>query len=160
MENLSLTHPPITRKGILVSKPAVGVFESFADPAIPSHFWFAKSSSELEAVRRVGSEWEMHGVSTLGEVKKRQLARPIRHDWDPEREPTQAEWTFTAFSANLTLIEITNSGLSRNGDKIGEQVMGSEAGYALMQAGLKACLEHAIELHLVADRFPNLSSGF
>jgi hypothetical protein len=38
--------------------------------------------------------------------------------------------------------------------------MGSEAGYALMQAGLKACLEHAIELHLVADRFPNLSSGF
>jgi hypothetical protein len=44
--------------------------------------------------------------------------------------------------------------LKKNNDKTMESVRSSTEGFTLVLAGLKAYLEHNIELNLVADRFP------
>ncbi|HEX9090578.1 MAG TPA: hypothetical protein VF831_03770, partial [Anaerolineales bacterium] len=69
-------------------------------------------------------------------------------------QPTLVEWIFSPKGDNATFVSITNTGFSGDGDSLVEQAMGSAAGFGLVLAGLKAYLEHGIELNLVADRFP------
>lgn len=46
------------------------------------------------------------------------------------------------------------SGFTGSGDELVKQVTDSTQGFTLVLAGLKALLEHDVELNLVADRFP------
>jgi len=50
---------------------------------------------------------------------------------------------------------ITESGFTGDGDTVAAHAMGSVEGFTLVLAGLKALLEHKIELNLVSDRFPD-----
>jgi hypothetical protein len=69
--------------------------------------------------------------------------------------PTTVEWVFTSRSNNTTLVSVTNTGFSGNGDEVVKQALDSTGGFTLVLAGAKAFLEHNINLNLIADRFPD-----
>jgi hypothetical protein len=78
---------------------------------------------------------------------------------DPDRvvklhTPTTVEWIFTPYGNDTTYVSITNSGFKGDGDKVVSDALGSKGGFTWVLAGLKASLEHNIELNLIADAFP------
>ncbi len=85
------------------------------------------------------------------EENKRILMRWPAYDGDTQ---TTVEWTFTARPDNTTFVTVTNTGLTGDQDAIAKQAISATGGFALVLAGMKALLEHNIELNLVRDRFP------
>lgn len=154
MLGLQLTKTPIAKTGMLIRKPPEQVYEAFVNPDHTTKFWFTRSSGKLETGRRIRWEWEMYGVSSLVEVKLLEPGKRITIDWGLDDHPTTVEWIFTPFGEESTFVTITNSGFSGDGDAVIEQAIGSESGFALVLAGLKAYLEYGINLNLVSDRFP------
>jgi uncharacterized protein YndB with AHSA1/START domain len=53
MENIDLAEPPVAHSAMLIRKPVSEVFEALVDPAITSHFWFARGSDRLAEGRTV-----------------------------------------------------------------------------------------------------------
>ncbi len=151
---LALTKEPIAQAAMLIRRPAYDVYEAFIDPNITTKFWFTKSSGRLEAGKRIRWEWEMFGAVSTIKVKELETGKRILLDWGLEAQPSTVEWTFTAHGREATYVSITNSGFSGDGDAVVAQAKGSEAGFALVLAGLKAYLEFGIQLNLIADRFP------
>jgi uncharacterized protein YndB with AHSA1/START domain len=70
------------------------------------------------------------------------------------QEKTTLEWTFIPLDKSRTFINVINTGFKGTPDELLEQVRDSTGGFTLVLAGLKAYLEHGIQLNLVADRFP------
>jgi len=151
---LHLTHIPVAKAGMLIRVPAAVVYNAFVDPQITTRFWFTRSSGRLEVGQQVRWDWEMYAVSTLVEVKALEPGKRILIEWGVGEQPTMVEWIFSPQGENATFVSITNTGFSGDGDSLVEQAMGSAAGFGLVLAGLKAYIEHGIELNLVADRFP------
>ncbi len=139
---------------MLIRKPVAQVFEAFIDPAITTKFWFTKSSGKLEPGKEIRWEWGMYGASSQVSVKAIEPNKRILIEWSAYGVPTTVEWIFTTRPDNTTFVSITNSGFSGDGDEVVKQALGSVEGFTLVLAGLKALLEHNINLNLVADRFP------
>ncbi|UVI28773.1 SRPBCC family protein [Paenibacillus spongiae] len=148
----TLNHIPVVRAEMLIRKPAEEVFMAFVDPAITTKFWFTKSSGRLEAGKRVRWEWEMYGVSDDVYV---QAIEPNKRIRIASSDNTQVEWNFTPRADSETLVTITHSGFTGSGDEIARQAMDSTEGYTMVLCGLKAYLEHNIQLNLVADKAPD-----
>ena len=64
------------------------------------------------------------------------------------------EWEFIPQSDGVTYVKIRSWGFSGNNDEIVAKAIDSMGGFTLVLAGLKALLEHGIELNLVADHVP------
>jgi uncharacterized protein YndB with AHSA1/START domain len=154
MNTLQLKEVPSARTAMLIRKPAADVFEAFIDPRVTTRFWFTKSSGKLEAGKQVRWEWEMYGISIPVTVKSVEPHKRILIEW-PGRggHPSSVEWLFTS-REDGTFVSITNAGFTGDGDALVEQVTDSIQGFTLVLAGLKALLEHNIQLNLVADRYP------
>lgn len=154
MSQLYLTAVPVAKTGLLIRKPAVEVFEAFADPAITTQFWFTDSTGRLETGKKVRWDWKMynHFVDVL--VKAIDPHSRILIAWgSPGETPTDVEWTFKSHKDG-TFVEVTNSGFHGDGDSVVRQALHSTEGFSLVLAGAKALLEHNIRLNLVPDRFP------
>jgi uncharacterized protein YndB with AHSA1/START domain len=150
------TQALVAKVEMRIRKPVAEVFEAFIDPAITSKFWFTKGSGRLEAGKQVTWEWEMYGLSVQVDVRVMEPNRRIRIDWSSGGEaPTTVEWIFTARPDNTTVVDVTNSGFTGDPDKVVEAAIDSSGGFSLVLAGLKAWLEHGIQLNLVADRHPD-----
>ena len=152
---LILTKTPIAEAGMLIRKPAHEVYAAFIDPMFTTKFWFTKSSGKLEVGKRLLWEWEMYGASTSVAVNHLEPDRQILLDWNIDDQPNTVEWTFIPHGTNATFVSIKNYRFEGDGDALVAQAMGSESGFTLVLAGLKAYLEHGINLNLIADRFPN-----
>ena len=147
---------PVAKAAMLVRRPVAEVFDAFIDPAITSRFWFTRGSARLQAGRRVTWYWDMYGIEVRVLVKAIEPGSRILIEWGSADEvPTAVEWIFSARPDGTTFVEITNSGFGGSADEIVSQALDSAGGFALVVAGLKAWLEHGIELNLVADRFPD-----
>jgi len=146
--------PVVAKSEMLIRRPVAEVFEAFVDPAITSRFWFTKGSARLEAGKEVQWEWEMYNFSVPVAVKELEKNKRIVVEWGAYDNPTTIEWVFTARPDNTTFVSITNSGFSGTGDEIVKQALDSTEGFTFVLAGLKALLEHGVELNLVRDRFP------
>lgn len=155
MENLQLKQVPITKTGMLIRKPIAEVFEAFINPEVTTKFWFTRSSGRLEDGKQVQWEWEMYGISIPVTVKGIEPNRRIVIAWPGYSALTTVEWTFTSQENGTTFVDITESGFTGDGDELVKQVTASTQGFTLVLAGLKAYLEHNIQLNLVADRYPN-----
>ncbi len=153
-KSYQLTQAPVAKAEMLIRRPIAEVFEAFVDPAITSRFWFTKSSGRLEPGKQVRWEWEMFGSSVEVSVKAIEQNKRILIEWSGYGAPTTVEWVFTPRPDSTTFVSITNSGFSGDGDEVVEQAIGSTGGFTLVLAGLKALLEHDINLNLVSDRFP------
>jgi uncharacterized protein YndB with AHSA1/START domain len=145
----------IAKAEMLIRRPVTEVFEAFIDPAITTKFWFTKSSGRLELGKPIHWDWEMHNASTDVNVKAIEPNKRILVEWMAYGGPTTIEWIFTSRPDNTTFVSITNSGFQGTEEEIAEQAIGSTEGFTIVLVGLKALLEHNINLNLVADRFPH-----
>ena len=154
MSNLQLTEAPVARVAMLIRKPVAEVFEAFIDPAITTRFWFTKSTGRLEAGKHVTWTWEMYDVSAEVQVKAIDVNKKILIEWGNYGDMTTVEWLFTPYEDDKTYVTITNSGFHGDGDKVVKEALDSTGGFTWVLAGLKAWLEHNVELNATADAFP------
>ena len=154
MNNLQLTQAPCTKTGMLIRKPVADVFEAFVNPAITTKFWFTKSSGRLEVGKEVLWEWEMYGASAPVKAKVIEPNQRIVIEWPGYGGQTTVEWVFAPQLDGTTFVTITETGFTGSGDELVQQVTDSTGGFTLVLAGLKALLEHNVQLNLVGDRFP------
>jgi uncharacterized protein YndB with AHSA1/START domain len=145
----------IAKTEMLIRKPVAEVFEAFIDPAITTKFWFTKSSGRLETGKKIRWEWEMYNASTDVDVKAIEPDKRILVEWTGEGDPTTIEWIFTPRPDNTTFVSITNSGFHGTQEEVAQQAIDATEGFTFVLAGLKAFLEHDINLNLIADRFPS-----
>ena len=146
---------PVAKSEMLIRRPVSDVFEAFIDPAITSRFWFTKGSARLEAGKQVQWDWEMYNFSVPVRVKEIEQNKRIVVEWYAYEDPSKIEWVFTARPDNTTFVSITNSGFGGTQDEAVKKALDSTEGFTFVLAGLKAWLEHGIELNLVRDRFPS-----
>jgi len=151
---LQLTIEPIAKAEMLIRKPPSEVFEAFVDPRITCRFWFTKSTGRLVPGKRVTWTWEMYNASMDVDVKEVDAHRRIVVEWPYNGFPTTVEWIFTPYGDDATYLSVTNSGFKGDGDKLVKDALSSTGGFTWVLAGLKALLEHGIELNLVADAYP------
>lgn len=137
---------------MLVRKPVAKVFEAFIDPVITTNFWFTKGSGKLEVGKKVTWEWEMYNVSTPVVAKEILKNEKIVFDWD--EEPKTVEFNFRALSDGSTFVTVTECGYKETGDELLAVIKRSTGGFTVVLDGLKAFMEHNINLKLVADKFP------
>ncbi|MCB2001745.1 MAG: SRPBCC family protein [Rhodoferax sp.] len=142
---------------MLVRRPVAAVFEAIVDPAITTRFWFTRSTGRLEQNAQVRWDWDMFGVGDVLSVKAFDRNARIRMEW--KDDPTIVEWRFEDRGGDTTLVTITNWGFRGTPDDVLRQAVDSKGGYTLVLAGLKAWLEHGIELQLVRDQFPDGCPG-
>jgi len=154
MNHLQLTHIPVAKAEMLIRKSVVEVFEAFINPEITTKFWFTKSSGKVEAGKQVTWAWEMYDASAQVTVLAIEEHKRILIEWSGYGTPNQVEWIFTPYGNDATYVSITNSGFKGDGDKVVSDALDSKGGFTWVLAGLKALLEHNIELNLIADAFP------
>ena len=152
---MKVENAPVAKSEMLIRRPVAEVFEAFIDPAITSRFWFTKGSARLETGKDVQWDWEMYNFSVPVKVKAIEQNKRIEVEWDAYGDPSTIEWVFTARPDNTTFVSITNSGFSGTPEEVVKKELDSTEGFTFVLAGLKAWLEHGIELNLVRDRFPD-----
>jgi uncharacterized protein YndB with AHSA1/START domain len=131
------------------------VFNAFIDPAVTTKFWFTKGSARLEEGKQVQWDWEMYNFSAQVKVETIEPGKRIVAHWGSDAAGyTRIEWVFTPHGNDATFVEVTNSGFAGTGDEQVKKALDSNGGFTWVLAGLKAWLEHGIQLNLVADRFP------
>lgn len=144
---------PIVETQMMIRKPVHEVFQAFIDPSITSKFWFTRSTGKLEAGKTVTWEWEVYKVSTQVLTKQIIQDKLISTEWG--NPATAVDYEFTALSADSTYVVIRNSGFNLTGDELIRAIKDNTAGFTSVLDGLKAWMEHKIELNLVLDKFPN-----
>jgi len=154
MDNLQLTRVPISKTGMLIRRPVEDVFEAFISPEITTKFWFTKSSGRLEAGKQVQWKWDMYDISIPVTAKAIEPNKRIVIEWPGYSGLSTVEWIFVPQEDGATFVSITEAGFTGDGDELVKQVTDSTQGFTLVLAGLKALLEHNIQLNLVADRYP------
>jgi uncharacterized protein YndB with AHSA1/START domain len=137
---------------MLIRKPVAQVFEAFINPDITRNFWFTKSSGKLEAGAKVSWQWEMYGANAHVDVLEIEENKRILIQWD---EGDKVEWLFTERADNETYVTITNNGFRGTEEEIVQKALDSVGGFTTVLAGLKAWLEHGINLNLIADKYPD-----
>lgn len=137
---------------MLIRKPAAEVFEAFIDPSITKNFWFSKGSGKLEVNKKITWEWEMYNVAAPVVAREIQQDERILLEWG--KPAKMVEFTFQALSDNSTYVRVREWGYNKTGDELLEAVKDSTGGFTTVLDGLKAYLEHGINLNLIADKFP------
>jgi uncharacterized protein YndB with AHSA1/START domain len=154
MTDLKLTEIPIAKAEMLIRRPVAEVFEAFVDPDVTKRFWFTKSTGRLQPGAHLTWTWEMYDISIEVEVKEIDQNERILIEWGNYGEMTSVEWIFTPYVNDTTYVTITNFGFNGDGDKVTKDALDSKGGFIWVLAGLKALMEHNIELNAIADAFP------
>lgn len=137
---------------MLIRKPVEEVFEAFINPSITRNFWFTKGSDRLEVDKKITWEWEMYNVSTTVVAREILQDQKIVFEWD---DPSKTvELKFKELDDESTFVTVTEYGYNKKGDELLAIIKDSTAGFTTVLDGLKAFLEHRINLNLIADKFP------
>ena len=148
MEN---TNSLVVEVQMLIRRPVAEVFEAFVNPEITTKFWFTKSSGRLEIGKIVRWDWEMYGVGDDVTVKEFEINKRLVIQW--HSDSTYVEWNFEPRGDGATFVKVSNWGFT--GENLVAQALDAKGGYSFVLSGLKAWLEHGIELNLVLDHFPD-----
>ena len=150
---------PVATAQMLVRQPVARVFEAIVDPMITSRFWFTHGSGPLEAGSRLTWTWAMYGLSTEVVVKELVPQRRVLLEWDGPDNPSLVEFAFEPRDGEPghehTFVRVRNWGFAGDAPRQVGQAIGSAGGFSFVLAGLKAWLEHGIELNLIADHDPD-----
>jgi uncharacterized protein YndB with AHSA1/START domain len=152
-DTLRLTHIPTVNTGMLIRRPPEQVFQAFVDPAITTQFWFTTSSGKMTPGAHLRWDWEMYGVSTDVFTKEVEENNRILFDWGDDKRTVELRFTLRGIGA--TYVEVTEAGLSGDGDEILTHATDSTEGFTIVLCALKALLEHDVILTAVQDRFPD-----
>ena len=137
---------------MLIRTPVEDVFEAFINPAITKNFWFTKASGKLEVDKKIIWSWEMYNVSTPVVAKEILQNQKIVFEWD--KPSKTVEFNFKELDEEATFVTVTESGYNKKGDELIATIKDSTGGFTTVLDGLKAFLEHRINLNLIADKFP------
>lgn len=143
---------------MLIRKAVEVVFNAFIDPSITKNFWFTKGSDILKIGKTVTWTWEMYNVSTEVYVKNIVENEKISIEWNNPK--TTVDFEFKQLSATNTYVTIKNYGFEKDGTELLNIIKDSTAGFTTVLDGLKAYLEHNINLNLIADKFPKELSNY
>jgi uncharacterized protein YndB with AHSA1/START domain len=154
VDDLRLTQIPSVKVGMLIRRPPGEVFQALVDPAITTRFWFTGSSGRLEPGASIQWDWEMYGVSAKVSVREVEEDSRILIDWGDGDEFTTVEFRFIPWEDDTTYVEVTETGLSGDGDRLASRAADSTGGFTLALCALKALLEHDVVLTVVRDRYP------
>ncbi|RXF69739.1 SRPBCC family protein [Arcticibacter tournemirensis] len=150
-----MSNTPVVETQMLIRKPVRQVFQAFIDPSVTRKFWFTKSSGPLEAGKTVRWDWEMYGVSTNVLTHEIVQDKLISTEWG---EPaTNVDYEFTALTDDTTYVVIKNYGFNLSGDDLIKALIDNTGGFTTVLDGLKAYLEHNLQLNLIADKFPHIT---
>ena len=152
---LTAKSTPASHTAMLIRKPVAEVFNAFIDPAITSKFWFTSGDARLEAGKQVNWEWKMYGFTVPVDVKAIEPNKRIQIEWPGYSGQTTVEWTFKPRPDSTTFLDITEHGFAGTPEEITRQVGDSTQGFTFVLAGLKAWLEHGVQLNLVRDAHPD-----
>jgi uncharacterized protein YndB with AHSA1/START domain len=139
---------------MMIRKTVSEVFQAFINPNLTKNFWFTKSSGMLEIGNPITWEWEMYNFSTKVVVLEILKDKKISINWFTSESPTTVDFDFKTISNGFTFVSIKHYGFDKNGDELLEVIKDSTEGFTIVLAGLKAFLEHNINLNLIADKFP------
>lgn len=148
---MSTKDNPMVEAQMLIRKNVATVFQAFIDPAITTKFWFTKSSGSLEVGKTVQWEWEMYGASTTVLTNEIIPNTLIATKWGSPA--THVDYEFTQLTDETTYVVIRNYGFAQTGNELIKQINDSAGGFTTVLDGLKAYLEHNIELNLIGDKF-------
>jgi uncharacterized protein YndB with AHSA1/START domain len=137
-----------------IRKPVSQVFQAFIDPEVTKNFWFTKGSDKLEVGKTVIWEWEMYNFSTKVVTKEIVENQKITIEWFTSEKPTTVDFNFKILSDGSTFVCVKHYGFEKEGDELLEVIKDSTGGFTIVLAGLKAYLEHNINLNLIMDKFP------
>ena len=143
----------VVKAQMVIRRPVERVFEAFVDPAFTTRFWFTKSSGRLVPGADLRWGWEMYGVSAQVSVKAFEPNRRVLIEWG--EQPCPVEWVSSPRDDATTFVTISSWGFHGSDDEVVRQAIDSMGGFSLVPAGLKAPLEHDVELNLVADHHPD-----
>lgn len=150
---MSTPELPFIETQMKIRKPVSEVFNAFIDPAITTHFWFTKSSGKLEQGKKITWEWEMYNVSTTVLVKDIVPNERIVFEWG-EPDTRQVEFSFKTLLDTSTYVTVRETGYKQTGEELIAALKDSTGGFTTVLDGLKAFLEHGIDLNLILDKFP------
>jgi uncharacterized protein YndB with AHSA1/START domain len=137
-----------------IRKPANEVFQAFIDPALTKYFWFTKGNDRLEVNKTIIWEWEMYNFSTKVVATQIIADKKIVIEWFTAEKPTIVDFDFKELSNGSTFVTIRHSGFQQKGIELQAAINDSTSGFTIVLAGLKAFLEHNINLNLILDKFP------
>lgn len=151
---MSMTTSKTAKAEMLIRRPISEVFEAFINPDVTTKFWFTKSTGRLEEGKRVDWIWEMYQLTIPVLVKTILINERILIEWGVGENLSKAEWIFKSLGPTKTFVEITNYDFQGTDVEVTKKVIDSTGGFTMVVAGLKAWLEHGIELNLIGDKFP------
>ena len=152
---MATTHPaPVAKAQMLIRRPQAQVFEALIDPDVTRHFWFTKASGRVEQGSHLRWDWEMYGLGTTVDVKEIEEPRLILFEWNGPDNPSLVKWRLESTEPDQTFLTVENYGFVGDRAKQVLEAIASAGGFSLVLAGLKAFLEHGIELNLIADHDP------
>jgi uncharacterized protein YndB with AHSA1/START domain len=131
---------------MLIRTPVEEVFRAIVDPEVTTRFWFTTSTGPLEPGAHVRWGWEPTEFAADVEVLDVRENGRVLVRWTAYGAPTEIEWVL-AESPHGTVVTVENRGFADDGHAVD-----AAAGFAFVLAGMKALLEHGLELGLVRDR--------
>jgi uncharacterized protein YndB with AHSA1/START domain len=141
-----------TEAQMMIRKPVQEVFEAFINPAATTQFWFTKSSGRMEQGRELTWEWEMYNLSVRVQVIEILLHKKITFNWGSP--PRNVVFSFIPLRENATFVKVAEEGYTQTGAELIAVIKDATGGFTTVLDGLKAWLEHGINLQLIADKFP------
>lgn len=146
---------PVARTGMVIRKPVETVWQALTDPDITARFWFSGGEGRLD---RKGATarwtWSWYGFHVDAVAIEAEPPRLLIFDWGtPGEAPVRVEYRLVPIEGG-TFVEIDIWGFSGDDAARTKAAVDSAGGFSFVLAGLKAFLEHGIELGLVPDRFP------
>lgn len=139
---------------MLIRKPVDTVYEAFVNPEVTTKIWFTKSSGRLDENKEVTWTWEMYNHTVPVRVKSLEKNSKILIEWGNYEQMSEVEWTFKDMKKQGTYVKVVNRGFKGDANGLLKQVRDSTEGFTLVLAGMKAYLEHGVQLGLVGDKFP------
>lgn len=137
-----------------IRKPVKQVFEAFINPEITTKFWYTHSTGKLKEGVTIQWEWEMYNLVIPINVLEIIENQKILIEWGEGMHKSTVVWEFNSVNDNLTFLTIKNYDFQGSGDELLSQIRDSTKGFTFVLSGLKAWLEHQIQLRLVEDAFP------
>ena len=137
-----------------IRKPVKEVFEAFINPDITTKFWFTHSTGKLKEGATLEWKWEMYNLLVPLRVMEVVENKKILIEWGEGIHQSTVKWEFNAVNDQLTFLTITNYNFRKTDEELILQIKDSVKGFTFVLAGLKAWLEHKIQLQLVEDAFP------
>lgn len=136
---------------MLVRRPALQVWEAFADPEQIRRFWLAHSSGRLDAGAVVTWQFKVADAQARVEVVEARPGEVLDLRWD-DGQPVRISFDDHPAGTVVT-VRVTEFG----GDTPAANAVESMSGFTLVLASLKLYLEHGLEGELMYDKFPDAS---